>query len=106
MEPESTDHDELTTMRPVAPSTAGESALNNATEQRSWMYIPVPLDTTWPALVGCLAEEAAARIKATHPDLRPEIIPPRSPVTMDASTTRVRIFVDNNNRVTEAPTIG
>lgn len=61
----------------------------------------------WPELVGQDAEVAKATIQLENPSITlVQIIPKDSMVTMDYSTSRVRIFVNTDNTVASPPRIG
>jgi hypothetical protein len=61
---------------------------------------------SWPELVGKTGEEAKAAIKKERPELDVHVLPNNSMVTMDFRTDRVRIFVDDHKKVTNAPKCG
>jgi hypothetical protein len=62
---------------------------------------------SWPELVGTDGEVAKATVQGENPSITVvQIIPKDSMVTMDYSLTRVRIFVDDDNKVARAPQIG
>jgi hypothetical protein len=62
----------------------------------------------WPACKGMDGDACCALIEGYANDIRGRcfIIPEHSPVTMDFSPTRVRVFVDNDNIVTIIPNRG
>jgi len=62
--------------------------------------------TSWPELVGATAEEAETKIKEEMSDAQIQVVPPDSFVTADYNPKRVRLYVDESNKVTRAPTIG
>lgn len=57
----------------------------------------------WPELVGKSGEEAAQVIKSEFPGADTPIMAANSICTMDYRTNRVRIFIDENNKVIRAP---
>jgi len=61
---------------------------------------------SWPELVGKTGEEATAAIKKERPELFVQIKLDGQPVTEDYGFSRVRIFVDKNNKVAHTPRIG
>ena len=63
--------------------------------------------TEWPELVGKDAEIAKQTIQGENPSItRVQIVPEDAMVTMDYSTTRVRIFVKPDNSVARPPRVG
>ena len=60
----------------------------------------------WPHLVGGLAADVEAAIKSERPELTVKVVPQGSMVTMDMREDRVRIFVDRNGKVVQAPRVG
>lgn len=52
------------------------------------------------------ADDAEKKIKEDMPDAHIQVVPPNTPVTLDFRFNRVRLFVDESNKVIEAPTIG
>ena len=64
------------------------------------------MDHTWLNLEGVSGEEAKQKILDQRPDLSIEIVHLDDPVTMDLRFDRVRIFVDENQKVARAPQIG
>ena len=64
------------------------------------------MDHTWLNLEGVSGEEAKQKILDQRPDLSVEIVHLDDPVTMDLRFDRVRIFVDENQKVARAPQIG
>eukprot|EP00615_Pteridomonas_danica_P020259 CAMPEP_0114390306 /NCGR_PEP_ID=MMETSP0102-20121206/9274_1 /TAXON_ID=38822 ORGANISM="Pteridomonas danica, Strain PT" /NCGR_SAMPLE_ID=MMETSP0102 /ASSEMBLY_ACC=CAM_ASM_000212 /LENGTH=121 /DNA_ID=CAMNT_0001548569 /DNA_START=21 /DNA_END=386 /DNA_ORIENTATION=- len=61
----------------------------------------------WKSLVGTDANYAAEVIKKENTNVKTvQILKAGSPVTMDYRTDRVRIFVDENKQVLNAPRIG
>jgi hypothetical protein len=62
---------------------------------------------SWPELVGKTGEEAKAIISKERPDLtKVDVLKENSPVTKDHRVTRVRIFVDDHQKVSKAPHTG
>jgi len=59
---------------------------------------------SWPEFVGKDANEVAEQLQAKG--YRPEIKPEGSPCTRDYRTDRVRLFVDDNNKIVSKPHIG
>ncbi|CAF1385542.1 unnamed protein product [Rotaria sp. Silwood1] len=59
---------------------------------------------SWPQYVGQDASEVEQKIK--DEGYEPVILPQGSPTTRDYRLDRVRIFVDNNNKVVQTPTNG
>ena len=64
------------------------------------------MDHTWLNFEGMSGEEAKQKILDQRPDLSVEIVHLDDPVTMDLRFDRVRIFVDENQKVARAPQIG
>jgi len=61
----------------------------------------------WSSLVGQSGEEAVAKIKNENSDLENVLIVPHgSMVTMDYRTDRVRVFVDEQGKVSKTPKRG
>lgn len=60
----------------------------------------------WRELVGQSGDNAKEKIKASHPDLTVHVVPKGSMVTMDYRVDRVRIFVDEEGKVSSIPRIG
>lgn len=60
----------------------------------------------WPELVGKLGEEAKEEILKERPGLEIQVIPEDSMMTMDFREDRVRILVDANQKVSQAPRVG
>ncbi|KAI2499914.1 hypothetical protein MHU86_14584 [Fragilaria crotonensis] len=62
----------------------------------------------WPACKGMDGAACCELIEGYAVDIRGQcfIIPENSPVTMDFRSTRVRVFVDNDNVVTSIPSRG
>ncbi|XP_058758645.1 subtilisin inhibitor-like [Vicia villosa] len=67
---------------------------------------PSAAKTSWPELVGVTADEAEKKIKEEMPEAEIEVLPADSDVSFDYIFQRVRIFVDESNKVIETPTIG
>nr|P81712.1 RecName: Full=Subtilisin inhibitor CLSI-I [Canavalia lineata]AAB32689.1 subtilisin inhibitor, CLSI-I [Canavalia lineata, seeds, Peptide, 65 aa] [Canavalia lineata]prf//2024227A subtilisin inhibitor [Canavalia lineata] len=61
--------------------------------------------TSWPELVGVTAEEAE-KIKEEMSGVEIQVVPPGSFVTADYKPQRVRLYVDESNKVTRTPGIG
>jgi len=59
---------------------------------------------SWPDLVGKDANEAESKLKAEGYNI--QVLPEGSPTTRDYRIDRVRIFVDDNNKVVEVPRNG
>jgi len=60
----------------------------------------------WPELVGKTGADAQAAIQKERPELTVQVCQENAPCTMDFRTDRVRIFVDSNGKVTNAPHTG
>ncbi|GMI24133.1 hypothetical protein TeGR_g5455 [Tetraparma gracilis] len=61
----------------------------------------------WPEVVGMGGIEAAEAIQKSRPDLKiVTVLPEGSPVTRDMRFDRVRVFVDDMDRVSRPPRIG
>lgn len=60
----------------------------------------------WPEAVGLRADEARTLILTEKPDAEIYIVPKGSAVTLDHRVDRVRVFVNSNNIVVEAPQTG
>ncbi|XP_058782637.1 subtilisin inhibitor-like [Vicia villosa] len=67
---------------------------------------PSAAKTSWPELVGVTADEAEKKIKEEMPEAEIEVLPDDSDVSLDYIFQRVRLFVDESNKVIETPTIG
>ncbi|KAL5078186.1 hypothetical protein RYX36_017170 [Vicia faba] len=65
-----------------------------------------PTKTSWPELVGVSAEEAERKIKEEKPEAEIQVVPQGSFVTADYKFQRVRLYVDESNKVVRAPAIG
>ncbi|XP_058758642.1 subtilisin inhibitor-like [Vicia villosa] len=65
-----------------------------------------PTKTSWPELVGVTAEEAERKIKEEKPEAEIQVVPHDSFVTADYKIQRVRLYVDESNKVVRAPGIG
>ena len=62
--------------------------------------------TGWSHLVGKKGTEAQEYILKEHPQKKVVIVKHNNPVTMDFSTERVRVFVDDSGNVVRTPTVG
>jgi len=60
----------------------------------------------WPELVGKTGEEAKAAIHKERPELELHVVSNNSMMTMDYRLDRVRIFVDDLQKVTSPPSCG
>ncbi|KAL5991795.1 hypothetical protein ACLOJK_012706 [Asimina triloba] len=60
----------------------------------------------WPEVVGFTVEEAEEKIKEDMPMARFQVVRPDCFVTMDFNTGRVRLYVDDSNKVVRPPKIG
>jgi hypothetical protein len=65
-----------------------------------------PTKTSWPELVGVDGNEAVETIKKENPSLKVGIVKMNQPMTMDYRLDRVRVVVDNSNKVAQAPHCG
>ncbi|MED6164449.1 hypothetical protein PIB30_090225 [Stylosanthes scabra] len=65
-----------------------------------------PMKTSWPELVGSSLEEAKKKIKEEMSEADIQVVPPDSFVTADFRSERVRIYVDDSNKVIRTPIIG
>ncbi|XP_052174562.1 subtilisin inhibitor CLSI-I-like [Diospyros lotus] len=65
-----------------------------------------PRKTTWPEVVGLVAEEAERKIKEDMPRARIQVVPPGCFVTMDFNQERVRLHVDSSGKVAGPPRVG
>lgn len=80
---------------PSKPLTAAQSYQTDMTKQ------------AWPELVGVDGEVAKQTIQGENPSITlVQILPKDSMVTMDYSLNRVRIFVDDDNKVAREPRVG
>jgi len=61
---------------------------------------------SWPELIGKSGEEAKTVILKERPGLDVQVVPHTGMMTMDYRTDRVRVFVDDNQKVTSAPNCG
>ncbi|CAF1673516.1 unnamed protein product [Rotaria magnacalcarata] len=64
------------------------------------------IKTCWPELVGKTADEAVQLIKEESGLSKIYVCGPGSRTTRDIDDERVRVSVDEHNRVTSKPTIG
>lgn len=60
----------------------------------------------WSNLVGKTGEEAKAQILQQEPGLNVIVMPQGAPCTRDYRLDRVRVFVDNDQKVVSAPRKG
>lgn len=65
-----------------------------------------PIKTSWPELVGVSAEEAERKIKEEKPEAEIQVVPHDSFVTADYKIQRVRLYVDESDKVVRVPGIG
>ncbi|XP_020238744.1 subtilisin inhibitor CLSI-I [Cajanus cajan] len=65
-----------------------------------------PRKTSWPELVGVTAEEAEKKIKEEMSGVEIQVVPPGYFVTADFKPQRVRLYVDESNKVNRTPGIG
>ncbi|XP_015932365.1 subtilisin inhibitor CLSI-I [Arachis duranensis] len=65
-----------------------------------------PKKTSWPELVGTTSEEAKKKIKEEMGEADIQLIPPGYSVTFDFRSQRVRIYVDESDKVIRTPSIG
>ncbi|GJP55824.1 hypothetical protein CLOM_g14852 [Closterium sp. NIES-68] len=87
------------------------SARNFPSQAKGRSNSPRQLDcskTSWPEVLGMTGEEARDYIQAAVPQCNwtIEIIPFGAFVTMDYRSDRIRIFEDENGKVTTAPVVG
>ncbi len=61
---------------------------------------------TWPNVIGLSGQEAREKIQKEMPDAQIELFEKGSACTKDYKANRVRICVDNNNKVVDAPKLG
>ena len=87
--------------RQAATTTASPAAAAAAATPQ-----PASSKSYWPDLVGFKGEEAVAAIKKDRPYLQVFVIPEGSIVTMDFREDRVRVWVDDNGSVAQAPLVG
>lgn len=64
-----------------------------------------PTKTSWPELVGVTAEEAERKIKEEFAGVEIQVVPPGYFVTADFKSQRVRLYVDESQKVTRTPMI-
>ncbi|UJR36700.1 hypothetical protein I4U23_029417 [Adineta vaga] len=62
--------------------------------------------TCWPELIGKTAEEAVQVIKDESGLSKVHVCGPGSRTTRDVDDERVRVYVDEENKVTTKPTVG
>ncbi|CAF0732677.1 unnamed protein product [Adineta steineri] len=62
--------------------------------------------TAWPELVGKTADEAVKVIKEESGLEKIHVCGPGSRTTRDIDDERVRVYVDEDNKVTSGPTCG
>lgn len=65
-----------------------------------------PTKTSWPELVGVTVEEAKRKIKEEMSEVKIEVVSPGFCVTLDLRYDRVRLYVDEFNKVFSTPKIG
>ncbi|WJX29959.1 hypothetical protein P8452_18547 [Trifolium repens] len=65
-----------------------------------------PTKTSWSELVGVTAEEAKKKIKEELAGADIKVVPQGSFISFDLRYQRVRLFVDESNKVVEIPRIG
>ncbi|RDX99230.1 hypothetical protein CR513_17740, partial [Mucuna pruriens] len=65
-----------------------------------------PRKTSWPEVVGVSAEEAEKKIKEEMSGAEIQVVLPGYFVTADFKPQRVRLYVDESNKVTKTPGIG
>ena len=65
-----------------------------------------PTKTSWPELIGVTAEEAKRKIKEEMAGAEIQVVPPGYFVTLDFQSQRVRLYVDESEKVTRTPKIG
>ncbi|AES69036.1 putative proteinase inhibitor I13, potato inhibitor I [Medicago truncatula] len=65
-----------------------------------------PTRRNWSELVGVTAEEAERKIKEEMNGVEIRVVPPGYFVTADYNTQRVRLYVDQSNKLIKTPTIG
>ncbi|MED6144589.1 hypothetical protein PIB30_017086 [Stylosanthes scabra] len=65
-----------------------------------------PKKTSWPELVGSTSEEAKKKIKEEMSEADIQVVPQDSFVTADFRSQRVRIYVDESDKVIRTPIIG
>jgi len=63
-----------------------------------------PPKSKWPELVGKTAEEAEAVVKDEAPDVKIQVMPAGSFGTMEYNPGRVRLWLDEDGKVSRAPT--
>ncbi|CAJ1959061.1 unnamed protein product [Sphenostylis stenocarpa] len=64
-----------------------------------------PGKRSWPELVGLSAEEAERKIKEEMSGVQIQVVPPDTFVTADYNPQRVRLYVDESNKITRTPAI-
>ncbi|MCO5547768.1 hypothetical protein L7F22_001220 [Adiantum nelumboides] len=79
---------------------------NPITNAESIFQVNTSPSKIWPELVGLSGEEAKHKILSENPNLKVQVVPEDSFMTMDFRTDRVRIFVDPAGNVSRAPQIG
>ncbi|CAA6675073.1 unnamed protein product [Spirodela intermedia] len=62
--------------------------------------------SSWPELVGYLADDAAAIIEDQNPLVNVIIVREGTPVTKDYRCNRVRLWVNQHDRIVRVPRIG
>jgi hypothetical protein len=97
----------------LSPSSSSSYLSNSNTnkESASFSYnnenMVVDPKQQWPELVGVDGDVAKTTIAQENPSITTiQVLPKDSMVTMDYRTDRVRIFVDDNNKVVRTPIIG
>ena len=61
---------------------------------------------TWTNFVGLTGQEAKDQMLREYPDVKVQIVPENSMVTMDYRLDRMRIYVDKDNKVVQPPKLG
>ena len=81
---------------------ASKSRFESKQEQEGPSFVEkweLDLMTEWPQAVGRDAKEVGAEIKAQNPSFKVVAVPEGSPVTMDYSTERVRVYYNKEGVV-------
>uniref|UniRef100_A0A0D9XXM7 Subtilisin inhibitor 1 n=1 Tax=Leersia perrieri TaxID=77586 RepID=A0A0D9XXM7_9ORYZ len=70
------------------------------------VVVAAPAKESWPELVGVSSEAAKAKIGEERPEVDVQVVAADAFVTMDFNASRVRVFVDSDDKVARAPKIG
>ncbi|CAI5464713.1 unnamed protein product [Closterium sp. Yama58-4] len=91
-----------------APKNGGGGAANKPRRPKKIAEETCSSKTSWPEVVGMTGEKARNYILSSMPECKwdVKVIPYGRPVTKDYRTDRVRVFIDREDIVRVAPSIG